>query len=485
MTPPPEAASEVLPANDATARRSRWPAVVWTGAIVLFVIAGLAPVPPGLTRSGALALAAVGAAVAFWASGVQDPAMTGLLIVSVLALLRVVSFEQAVAGFGAEFVWLLAATFILAQGMADSGLGRRIALGMLRLAGGRASLVLLALLGVVVVLSFMVPTAAGRISMVLPICLGIAQAAGIAPPSNFARAMLIGTSHTTIMAGIGVVTGAGATVYAAGAFANLAGHRWTYLGWMAAFFPPVVGFVLVLWRLLLRVFPPERDDLTGGAAYVRDELRRLGALGATERKMLAVFAGMYVLWIVGPRWQITTAQAGLLGALTLVLPGMRVLSWERALGAVKWNVVILFAVSLTLARALESSGAGAWLAASALGLLARPSPAAVLAVLAPLIVLLRVGFVNNLGMIALGLPLAFALARGWGLDPVWVGLIVVMTAGPGFLLPTQTPTGMITIGYEYYTTRDYLRSGLPASLALLVLVAVCALAYWPLLGWRP
>jgi sodium-dependent dicarboxylate transporter 2/3/5 len=484
VTPPDEVAVDVLPTG-AAASRSRWPTVVWTSAMALFLLAEFAPLPPGLTRSAALALAGVGAAVVFWASGVQDPAMTGLLVVSALALLRVVTFEEAVAGFGAEFVWLLAATFILAQGMADAGLGRRIALGMLRLAGGRAALVLLAVLGVVVVLTFMVPTAAGRISMVLPICLGIAQAAGIAPGSNFARAMLIGTSHTTIMAGIGVVTGAGATVYAAGAFATLAGHRWTYLSWMAAFFPPVVVFVLVLWRLLLRVFPPERTDLTGGATYVRDELRRLGPLHPLERKMLAVLAGMYVLWIVGPRWQITTAQAGLLGALALLLPGMQVLTWERALGAVKWNVLILFAVSLTLARALESSGAAAWLATAALRLLAHPSPAAVVAVLAPLMVLLRVGFVNNLGMIALGLPLAFTLARGWGLDPVWVGLIVVMTAGPGFLLPTQTPTGMITLGYEYYTTRDYLRSGLPASLVLLALVAFCALVYWPLIGWQP
>ncbi len=60
-----------------------------------------------------------------------------------------------------------------------------------------------------------------------------------------------------------------------------------------------------------------------------------------------------------------------------------------------------------------------------------------------------------------------------------------MTAAPGFLLPTQTPTGMITVGYEHHTIRDYLRAGIPASVVLLGLTWLAALLYWPLLGYRP
>jgi anion transporter len=483
--PAGNATTNALQPDDLAPARSYGPTVIWLVAIGFFLAAAWLPLPTGLTRAGAYALAALGAAVVFWASGVQDPSLTGLLLISLLTLLRVMPFKDAVASFGAEFVWLLAATFIIAQGMADSGLGRRIALGILSLAGGRASLVLLALLGVVLVLSFMVPTAAGRISMVLPVCLGIIGAAGIQPPSNFAKAMLVGTSHASIMAGIGLMTAAGATVYAAGAFETLIGFRWTYLAWLAAFFPLVVIFVFVLWRILLRVFPPEREDLVGGATYVREELQRLGSLTAAERKMLAMFAGMYALWIVGPRWDITTAQAGTFGAVALMLPGVHLLTWDRALAAVKWNVVILFAVSLTLANALEITGAGRWLTTAVIGVLSHPSPLAAVAVLAPLVVLIRVGFVNNLGMIAAGLPLAFTLAKGWELNPLWAGMLVVITAGPGFMLPTQTPTGMITLGYEYHTTRDYLRSGLPASIVLILLTWAAALFYWPLLGYRP
>lgn len=481
----PAVSQSPLAQDELAASRPSLAWVPWGVFGAAFLAAALVPLPEMLSRQGAYALAGLLAAVVFWASGVQDPSLSGLLLITLLSLLDVMPFERAVAGFGTEFVWLLVVTFILAQAMGDTGLGRRIALALLQRAGERPPLVLLAVLGAVLVLAFMVPTAAGRTSMILPVVLGIIEAARIQPSSRFAKAMLIGISHVSIMVGIGLMTAAGATVYAAGAFGTLIDVRWTYPAWLAAFYPLVVVFTVVVWRLLLWQYPPERGELAAGAEYVRSELHRLGALSRPEWKMLAVFAVIFLLWVVGPRWGITTPQAGMIGALALLMPGVRVLSWERALGAVRWNVIILFGVSLALANALEISGAGAWLTGGTLGIVARPSPVAVALVIAPLVLLIRVGFVNNLGMIAAGLPLAFTLARGWGLDPLWTGMVVVMTAGPGFLLPTQTPTGMITVGYEYYTIRDYLRTGIPASLVLLALTWFAAFVYWPLLGYRP
>jgi len=481
----PAVSEERLPQDELVTVRPSLVWLPWAIFVLGFLAAAAAPLPDGLSRPGAFALAGLLAAVTFWASGVQDPSLSGLLIITLLTLLGVMPFDRAVAGFGTEFIWLLVVTFILAQAMAETGLGRRIALILLHRAGGRPAAVLLALLGAVVVLSFMVPTAAGRISMILPVVLGIIEAARLPPSSRFAKAMLIGTSHLSIMAGIGLVTAAGATVYAAGVFGTLLGVSWTYAAWFAAFFPLVVVFTMAVWRLLLWLYPPEHDELTAGAEYVTDQLRRLGRLAVPERKMLAVFVTIFLLWVVGPRWGITTPQAGMIGALILLMPGVQVLSWDRAMASVRWNVIILFGVSLALADALEGSGAGRWLTGAALRVVSHPSPAAVALVVAPLVLLIRVGFVNNLGMIAAGLPLAFTLARGWGLDPVWTGMVVVMTAGPGLLLPTQTPTGMITVGYEYYTIRDYLRAGLPASIVLLLLTWLAAFIYWPLLGYRP
>ncbi|MDR7529040.1 MAG: SLC13 family permease [Armatimonadota bacterium] len=459
--------------------------VVWAAAGAAFALAAALPLPDGLSRQGAYAIAALAAAIVLWASGVQDPALSGLLLLTLLSVLGVLPFPDAVAGLGTEFVWLLVVTFILAEAMAHTGLGRRIALVLLHRAGGRPDAVLLAVLGSAVILAFVVPTAAGRASMIVPVCLGIVEAAGLGPGSRLATAMLLGTSFASVMAGVGIMTAAGATVYAAGAFARLAGWGWSYSGWLAAFFPLVVVFVLVVWRLLLALFPPERVTLAGGAAYVEEQLRRRGALSPGERRVLAAVIVMFALWVVGPRWHVTTAQAGMIGVLPLLLPGLQVLTWERALAAVRWNVIILFGVALALAEALDRSGASHWLTAGALAAVPRPTPVATALILTPVVLLARIGFVNNLGMIAAGLPLAFTLARGWGLNPVWVGMLVVMTAGPGFVLPTQTPTGMITAGYQMYTMRDHMRAGMVASAVLLVLTWCAALVYWPLLGYGP
>lgn len=476
---------EEVPLGELAAVRPRGAWVPWAASAVAFALAALLPLPDGLSRDGAYALAALVAAILLWATGVQDPALSGLLLVTLLSVLGVLSFAEAVAGFGTEFVWLLVVTFILAEAMGQTGLGRRIALSLLRRAGGRPDAVLLAVVGSAVILAFLVPTAAGRASMIVPVCLGIVDAAGLEPGSRFATAMLLGTSFASVMAGVGIMTAAGATVYAAGAFARLAGWRWSYSAWLVAFFPLVVVFVVAVWRLVLALFPPERAHLAGGAAYVEGELRRLGPLTPAERRVLAAMALMLALWVFGPRWNITAAQAGMAGALLLLLPGLRVLTWERALAAVRWNVIILFGVSLALAEALDRSGASRWLTTGALAAVPRPTPAAAALVLTPLVVVARIGFVNNLGMIAAGLPLAFTLARGWGLNPLWVGMMMVMAAGPGFVLPTQTPTGVITAGYQLYTLRDHMRAGTLASVILVILTWCAALVYWPLLGYRP
>jgi sodium-dependent dicarboxylate transporter 2/3/5 len=262
----------------------RWSWIPWLASAVFFLLAAVLPVPEGLTRPGAYTLAAVGSTVLFWSTGVQDPALTGLLVVSLLALLRVMPFDAAVARFGTEFVWLLAATFVITQEMADTGLGRRIALRILHLASGRSSPVLLALLAAMVALAFLVPTAAGRVSMLVPVVIGIREAAGLTAESSFGRAMLVGISQAAIVAGMGVVTGSGATIYAAGAFARLAGLQWAYLAWLAAFFPVVLVFVLLLWRIILWVFPPEQPRLVAGAEYVRAELLRMGRLSRGEER---------------------------------------------------------------------------------------------------------------------------------------------------------------------------------------------------------
>jgi di/tricarboxylate transporter len=137
-----------------------------------------------------------------------------------------------------------------------------------------------------------------------------------------------------------------------------------------------------------------------------------------------------------------------------------------------------------LANALEASGASRWLAGAAVGALGHPSPVVVALTVSLFAVVLRVGFVNNLGMIAATLPLIFTLAKAWNLNPQWLGMLLVLTGSPGFLLPTQTPSGMITLGYEFHDSRDYLRPGLPASLLLIGLAMLVAFMYWPLLGYH-
>src|SRR5690606_14766895 len=127
--------------------------------------------PPAAARSlGLLAFSLVG-----WGTGVFHQTVVSVLILVFIPLVGLGDFASAVSGFGEPFIWLLVSVFVLGKGMEVTGLDRRIALGLLRLARGRTMPTVRAVLLTVLVLGFLVPTGAGRTAMLTPICAGMMQ----------------------------------------------------------------------------------------------------------------------------------------------------------------------------------------------------------------------------------------------------------------------------------------------------------------------
>jgi xanthine/uracil permease len=66
-------------------------------------------------------------AIYLWITEKIPPAVTGLLIIVLLPLFKVVTFSQAISGFVNGSVWLLIGVYILSAAMNEIGLDKRIA----------------------------------------------------------------------------------------------------------------------------------------------------------------------------------------------------------------------------------------------------------------------------------------------------------------------------------------------------------------------
>jgi anion transporter len=160
----------------------------FTAPVVVWLVALLVPAPAGLSMNGWRYLALFAGVIVALMLEPLPPAAVGLIGVTVAAVLGLVaakpadSVAWALSGFGDSTVWLIFGTLTLSMGYEKTGLGRRIALSLVRMMGkstlGLGYAVALADLA----LAPVTPSNTGRSAGVIyPIVRGIPALYGSAP----------------------------------------------------------------------------------------------------------------------------------------------------------------------------------------------------------------------------------------------------------------------------------------------------------------
>jgi len=480
--------------DTALARRVLPAGLTWIwGFLALSIVLVVPPLmeglgaPPAAARSlGLLAFSLVG-----WGTGVFHQTVVSVLILVFIPLVGLGDFASAVSGFGEPFIWLLVSVFVLGKGMEVTGLDRRIALGLLRLARGRTMPTVRAVLLTVLVLGFLVPTGAGRTAMLTPICAGMMQvierrmSRDSSDFQNLGRILFIGFSYVTLMMSWALVTGSVTSVYAVAAVRELAGFQWTYVSWALVCVPVVLVFTLLLAPLLTRVFPVRTPEIPGGLEYIEQELRRLGPVSGAEKRVMAIMGLIVAAWILEPLHGLPVPLVALMGAVLMCLPPVGVQRWEDAARAIKWDVIILFGAGYSMARTLQESAAAHWLAAGWAERFPEMPPAGAALFVLLVMVVARLGFANMLAIAATFLPITVSLAHSWNINPVWLAHLAVIASGFGFFLPYQAPTLVISYTAGYYEPRHLWKAGFGVAALVIVLTVVAAHTWWPLVGLSP
>ena len=148
-----------------------------------------------------------------------------------------------------------------------------------------------------------------------------------------------------------------------------------------------------------------------------------------------------------------------IGACVLVLLG--VIDKKAALRSIDLKVVLLFGGSLALAKALETTGAGALIADTIVGALgANPNPVILLLVIF-IVGCALTNFMSNTATTALMVPIATSLAKSLGADPRSMIIAVVIACSCAYATPIGMPANTMVVGLGGYKFKDYVKAGLP------------------------
>ena len=187
----------------------------------------------------------------------------------------------------------------------------------------------------------------------------------------------------------------------------------------------------------------------------------------------AVAAGIVVAAATGLLPMVTAA---LLGGAALVVAG--VVSPREAKSAVDLDVIVTIGSAFGLAAAMEASGLASTLARGLVDGLGALGPVGLLAGVVVATVLLK-ELITNKAAVLLIFPIAIATAQSVGANPRGFALAVAVAAATSFLTPIGIQTNLMVYGPGGYRFTDYLRLGLPLTVAVIVVILVGVPIFWP------
>jgi di/tricarboxylate transporter len=153
------------------------------------------------------------------------------------------------------------------------------------------------------------------------------------------------------------------------------------------------------------------------------------------------------------------------------------LSVSAARESVDWSVLLVIAAAFGIARALDASGASAWVAETLLAWGGHDPTVALATVYG--VTMLFTAFVSNNAAAALMFPIAMAIATSTGSSPMPFAIAIMMAGSNDFATPLGYQTNLMVYGPGGYRYTDYLRLGGPLNLLMWVLAVTIIPRVWP------
>ena len=387
----------------------------------------------------------------------------------------------ALAGFSNSTVWLIFIAFMFALGYEKTGLGKRIALVLIKTLGKRTLG-----LGYAVALSdlalapFMPSNTARSGGTIFPIIKNIPALYGSTPdnePRKIGGYLMWTALATTCVTSSMFLTGLAPNLLALSLVEKTAGIKIAWMEWFTAFAPVgIILFLAVPW-LTYVLYPPTQKVSEDAPRWAAEELTKLGPITAKELTMagLAVFA--LLGWIFGGDYLDATLVA--LIALTLMIL-TNVITWDDLLSHKQaWNVLFWFATLVTLAEGLARVGFLKWFATTSAGAMAGYAPMTIVVLLLVLFFVVHYLFASLTAHVTSLLPVFLTTAAVIpGVNIKLLAMLLCVSLGiMGIITPYATGPSPIYYGSGFISRKDFWLQGFIFGVIFLAALVIIGVPY--------
>ena len=403
-------------------------------------------------------------------------AVTAMAACTALGILGVLPAKQVYAGLSNSTVVLFGGMFVIGAAMFKTGLAETIGLAVVRKAGTKEVPLMGAIMLVTIILSS-VSSNTGTVACLMPVVIGIAQAANI-PASKELMPLAVAANVGGTITMIGtppnvIVTGA----LSAAGLPSFGFFEFALIG------VPLSVIVLVYMLTIGRKTIPVKSAGAMDAAAVEAAKKEAGASddNAPKSKTKMWISGLILLGVVAAMAlnlkTVPLQTAAVTGAILCVITGC--LKEKEAYAGIDWVTIFLFAGMLSVATAMDKTGAGKLIADTVVNLMGEnPNPIVLCAVLY-LISNVLTQFMSNTASAALLAPIGISIAQSIGADPKPVLMSIGIAASMAFATPMATPPNTLVLGPGGFSFNDYVKVGVPLCVITFIASVIIIPIFWP------
>ena len=392
--------------------------------------------------------------------------LTSMIVCVGLVVTGVLEWQTAFAGFIDSNVILFVAMFIVGGALFETGMANKIGGIITHFAKTERQLIVAIMVIVGVMSGFLSNT--GTAAILIPVVIGIAAKSG------YSRSrLLMPLVFAAAMGGNLTLIGAPGNMIAQSGMEGI-GLKFGFFDY-AKVGVPILIVGIIYFAFIGYKFLPNKEGSDEG---IFDESKDFSHVPKWKQYLSLV---ILLLTLVGMIFEeqlgIKLCVIGCMGALALMITG--VISEKDALASIDLKTIFLFGGTLSLAAALEQTGAGELIAEKVIGMLGdNPSPY-VLTFVIFMLCCVMTNFMSNTATTALMVPIGISIAQGMGADPSAVLMACVIGGSCAYATPIGMPANTMVVTAGGYTFKDYAKAGVPMILVATVVSMILLPIFYP------
>ncbi|SHJ65928.1 SLC13 family permease [Parasporobacterium paucivorans] len=445
--------------------------------IAVFLILYFAPIE-GLSHEGQTMLALLIMTVIFWATQIVQPGFSAGLFLMLLIVFKVAGPETIFAPWLGPVMWLIIGAYIIANAVASSGLGERIAYSfIIRFVNSYRSIII-SIFVLNIILSLFIPHPFPKAFLILSVMKVVMDAAKMCTADR----IKVGFTVFAAAPPTSMLFLTGDSSFAP-LVSQFAGVEVSWLSWIGYMIVPALVLIILTCLLIFIMFKP-KEEVNINKDEIRLKLAGMGKFTSKEIRTVIWLVIAIALWMTDSIHGINVGWITLIIAMGMSLPIIGEVIKPSAWSDVPVATLMFLSAALAISKVGAETGMTDWLFKTILPGSLPASPILIAALIAVIAVVLHLVLGSCIAVMGLVCPAMVGLATSMDISPLIPAFITYTAIYSHYIFPHHNLPILVGSGEDKggYSAKETIRMGLPLTIVVFIVTCLVEVGWFKVIG---